>query len=435
MNEEVIKLIEEPIEKLYNSIMEKPLQVLNIFNDFFGEERVDMQGYSSLEEFKSWIYDAPISIYTPGLDEVKRSWIRSLIEQDYYEIRSITSLSKEQLEYFIKILLETRDYIAANKFNNIFILVHFPHVRITNENDRFVDINHLWAKVKVSCSGALKGTFTLNRSEYSLLHINSDYMHSHVRRIPIPDFTQFQRPCTGSGPINDTMNTLTRGYNEDIWNLFCLELSKYVTVESIEGVPYHYLESLGKSNTGIIDNRYRTVLQPSYYGRHCTLSNLNEFIKYFISLKKLKFNYVNGSYSIGMPFIDYIILISNAFIEWYNEQFNTSKIKATFKDLKNDRLLKEVIISNGIIYDNSVKINRDDYLRFIGNTVCTFKGEKITLNITDTDNIPKENKNIILNVDVALYILTIALKILNCRYGRNKERCTDNQSSTKVRYI
>ena len=40
--------------------MEKPLQVLNIFNDLFGEERVDMQGYSSLEEFKSWIYDAPI---------------------------------------------------------------------------------------------------------------------------------------------------------------------------------------------------------------------------------------------------------------------------------------------------------------------------------------------------------------------------------------
>ena len=431
MNEEVIKLIEEPIEKLYNSIMEKPLQVLNIFNDFFGEERVDMQGYSSLEEFKSWIYDAPISIYPLGLDEVKRSWI----EQNNCEMRSITSLSKEQLEYFIKILPETRDYIAANKFNNIFILVHFPHVRITNENDRFVDINHLWAKVKVSCSGALKETFTLNRSEYSLLHINSNYMHSHVRSIPIPDFTQFKRPCTGSGPINDTMNTLTRGYNEDIWNLFCLELSKYVTVESIAGVPYHHLESLGKSNTGIIDNRYRTVLKPSYYGRHCTLSNLNEFIKYFISLKKLKFNYVNGSYSIGMPFIDYIILISNAFIEWYNEQFNTSKIKATFKDLKNDRLLKEVIISNGIIYDNSVKINRDDYLSFIGNAVCTFKGKEITLNITGTDKIPKENKNIILNVDVALYILTIVLKILNYRYGRNKEKCTDNQSSTKVRYI
>ena len=136
-----------------------------------------------------------------------------------------------------------------------------------------------------------------------------------------------------------------------------------------------------------------------------------------------------------MPFIDYIILISNAFIEWYNEQFNTSKIKATFEDLKNDRFLKEVIISNGIIYDNSAKINRDSYLRFIGNTVCTFKGEKITLNITDTDKIPKENKNIILNVNVALYILTIALRILNYRYGRNKERCTDNQPSTKVRYI
>ena len=112
MNEEVIKLIEEPIEKLYNSIMEKSLQVLNIFNDFFGEERVDMQGYSSLEEFKSWIYDAPISIYTLGLDEVKGS----LIEQDYYEMRSITSLSKEQLEYnIVYIIRKSKDLKEAEE--------------------------------------------------------------------------------------------------------------------------------------------------------------------------------------------------------------------------------------------------------------------------------------------------------------------------------
>ena len=36
MSGETIKLIEEKIEELYNSLMDKPLRVLGIFNDFFG---------------------------------------------------------------------------------------------------------------------------------------------------------------------------------------------------------------------------------------------------------------------------------------------------------------------------------------------------------------------------------------------------------------
>ena len=45
MSGEPIKLIEEKIEELYNSLMAKPLQVLGIFNEFFEEDKVDMQGY------------------------------------------------------------------------------------------------------------------------------------------------------------------------------------------------------------------------------------------------------------------------------------------------------------------------------------------------------------------------------------------------------
>ena len=60
MNKERIKTIEKQIEELYNTIMEKPLRVLEIFNDFFGEDRVDMQGYWSLDKFKAWINIEPI---------------------------------------------------------------------------------------------------------------------------------------------------------------------------------------------------------------------------------------------------------------------------------------------------------------------------------------------------------------------------------------
>ena len=175
MSGKTIKLIEERIEELYNSLMDRPLRVLSIFNDFFGEDKVDMQGYWSLDKFKSWMNIELLSTYIPDGNIV------SMSRDDWsmYKTWTITDLPGDQVEKVVNVLTDNRvkERIGDAKFNNIFILVHFPHVRVTNEHDRFVDINHLWAKVKVMYNGTLNGGFTLNRSEYTLLHIRSDYMH------------------------------------------------------------------------------------------------------------------------------------------------------------------------------------------------------------------------------------------------------------------
>lgn len=70
MSGETIKLIEEKIEELYNSLMDRPFRVLRIFNDFFGEDKVDMQGYWSLDKFKSWLKIASLATYIPDGDIV-----------------------------------------------------------------------------------------------------------------------------------------------------------------------------------------------------------------------------------------------------------------------------------------------------------------------------------------------------------------------------
>ena len=162
MSEEAIKLIEEKIEELYNSLMDKPLQVLGIFNDFFGEDKVDMQGYLSLEKFKAWMDIEPLSTYI--LDGNAVSMNRN--DWNMYKTQAITDLPEDQVKKVINTLTDTtvKSRIGYTKFHNIFILVHFPHVRVTNEYDRFVDINHLWAKIKVMYDGTLIGGFKLNRS-------------------------------------------------------------------------------------------------------------------------------------------------------------------------------------------------------------------------------------------------------------------------------
>lgn len=433
MSGETIKLIEEKIEELYNSLMDKPLRVLGIFNDFFGEDKVDMQGYWGLDKFKSWMNIEPLSTYIPDGDIVstnRNDW-------SMYETQAITDLPGDQVEKVVNVLTDNRvkERIGNAKFNGIFILVHFPHVRVTNEHDRFVDINHLWAKVKVMYNGTLNGGFTLNRSEYTLLHIRSNYMHSHIRSIPTNDFTKFQNPCTGSGPINGTISALNRDYDEDMWNMFCLELSKYVTVESVAGVPYNYLEKLGTYDMEVGIDRFITYLSPNHYRGALTPSKFKEFVRYFINSKKLKFNYINGSYSIGMSLIEFIVLISNEFIKWYNDQFNKNELITKFVDLKILGILRECIIDNGKIYYDRNRNNVNSYAQYIGKKVCVFKGKEITVDITDIVEVRNENKSIILDTQTALYILTTILKVLNYRYGRNKATHEGNQLGTEVRYL
>lgn len=433
MSGETIKLIEEKIEELYNSLMDKPLRVLSIFNDFFGEDKVDMQGYWSLDKFKSWMNIEPLSAYIHNGDIVGMS----SNDWSMYDTWSITDLPKDWAEKVVNVLtsVAVKKRIGSAKFNDIFILVHFPHVRVTNEHDKFVDINHLWAKVKVMYNGTMNGGFTLNRSEYTMLHISSRYMHSHVSSIPINDFTKFQSPCTGSGPIRDTISALNRDYDEDTWNMFCLELSKYVTVESVAGRPYNYLEKLGTNDMEVGVDRFTTYLSPNYYGSVITPDKFKEFVRYFINSKKLKFNYVNGSYSIGMSLIEFIVLISNEFIEWYNDQFNKEELTAKFADLKRHDILRECIIDNGKIYYDGGRNNVNRYAQYIGKKVCVFKGREVTVDITDIAEVRNENKSIILDTQTALYILTTILKVLNYRYGRNKATHEGNQLGTEVRYL
>lgn len=429
MSEENIKQFNESVHSLYNAIMDKPLQVLGIFNDFFGVDKVDMQGACSEDRLRSWLEAEPVSSYL---------YSNKLGSWGIYSDKSIIELPQSGFEEALSSLFHdyTIHNIIRGKFDHIFILVHFPHVRITNEHDRYVDINHLWAKIKITYKGTMNGGFALNRSEYQASHFMSDYMHSHVAHIPKSDLTEFQSPCTGEGPINSTISSLNRGFDSDLWQLFCLELSKYVTVESIAGTPYNYLERIGTGNMNIGISSFTVFNAYEYWNISIgSQDKLKEFVKYFVQGNHLKFNFVNGFYSIGMSFIEFMVLISNEFIKWYNGQFNDKKVVATFEDLKRSHIVRECIISNGKIYYNNSRNDANSLASYVGRKVCTFKGVDITLSITGVSEVNNENKSIILDPQTALFILNQILKVLNYRYGRKTATHTEHQVSTEVRYL
>lgn len=380
------KIIDK-ITSIYNRIMEKPNIIYNIFKDFYGEKYVDMQNFLSLEDYTTY---------------VKREFLESTI-------------------------LDTKtDLLGYRKFQNINILVRFPEVRVTNENDKYIDIWELYAKIYFNCFGLMTNSFVLNRSEYDVFQFRNLYLHSHVPGISHTHLADFQPPCLGQGPIRATISSLFADFDELRWQLFCFELSKYVEVESLSGGPYKKLESLGSNSMRRGEGDWYMNTSNVVPAFTCLPKDkIKEFVEWLIKKKKFVFDYYNGSYNIGMSYINWRVFISNEFIEWYNIQFKEGHVTATYEDLLDRDLLKKGIISNNFIYyDSQYSVN--NLTKYVGQKICTFKGKDVTLVIRDLEKEKTErNFSNFLNPLLAEYIYKCILKVLNYKHGRYNTQKTE----------
>lgn len=359
--------------------MEKPRRILEIFSDYFGEDKVDMQGFRTKEEF--------------------------------CEYKS----------------LERNDTDAISLPNGIFILVWFPQVRVTNEYNKSVDIQDLYAKVIINTEGQLIGKFYLNRATYPLSHMRVGYMHSHVPGINVHDFSKFLTPCTGDGPINVTIGGLNREFDEDVWQLFCSELEDFTQVESIAGVPYRRLENIGANLSYDVTQKffyvargfYGKVARPLYEHRGVDLGIIPDFTRYLLKNVSLPMEYSNGTYCLGMSYYDATILISNKFIEWFNLEDNPYRRLYNFQYLKDMDILREYIIADGKIYIIVTTGDSSSYMNYEGKLVCKFKGKEIKLHINES--IPSEQHSATLLQECVIKDIVSAIcKVVNLRYGRKE---------------
>lgn len=365
------------LEDIYNQIVYYPNKIYEIFCDFFGEEYVDLQN----------IYDKNSLCST----------IRDYCNNDIEKLKNN--------KYF---------YIDNHKHLHSYpyILVWFPKLKITNEYDESVEIEDFWAKVEITYTGKMRWQFKLNRSTYFKSHILAGYQHSHVNGID--HNLNFSGCCLGTGPIKNTIHSLNMDYDESLWQLFCFELNKYVQTESIAGVPYRKMSN-------IKNMEYTNKINSFYYINDYDLiyyDDLKEiifsFTKYFLNKKKLKFNYFNNSYGLGMSFLEYMLTISNYFIEWYNEEIRQGNVNISPSYLYDKNVLQKVSITNNSIYTIRNSNNTNSLLNKLGTKMFTFKGKDIVLNIIDDSEI--ENYNTILNIDIATAILNSVLKTLNYNY-------------------
>lgn len=415
--------LEEQILNVMHDKFKLTYQIKEIFEGYYGADKIDIQ----------------VCPDRTNPTRVNISWEKFMLDKicdvmlNRYKITAASNLSREDMN----IADNTIRYVVDHAVNGVLltVIVYFPRVRIENEHKRWHMIEKLFVSVPFfPITGHLHSRFYYTRSKYTIREVIGNYMHSHVSGTNLSNPASFLNVCTGSGPINGTMHRLENEFNEELWTLFCWELDKAVHVESLAGGPYMFLERIGDSN-GQYETHVANLNILKYdvvrFSARCRRI-INDFLKEFLREKRLKFKYVNHNYVLGMLYKDYVMEISNSFIEWVNNHIcsqtycnstdDVERQQLTFNNLVGYyRMISKVVVKGDKIYEVNENVNNNS-TRYRGRYVLNFKGNEQNLEIIGSTD--EGNDSYVLNADICNYILDRILKFVNRNYGKNKIETT-----------
>lgn len=321
-------------------------------------------------------------------------YIRKIKEilDDYFgeEYVSIPVLEEDSDEYFPKIIRNC-NYTTAEEIlggvNRAFdVIIYYPKVTVTNEYNHSVDITDVYIGLEIDILGQLETTFTLLRTSYTSDQLNVGYCHSHVPRVNPDNIFNWHHPCLGNGPIKNTITSLIKGFDEELWKLFCVELNSYIHTESISGGPYIRLSSVGgasySSLTPVIFDSNSSNICGSVFPNRIII----EFIKYFIKNNTIKFNYTDSHYGLGYSNRDKAVILSYEFMKFFtenNELFISDRQGFDIeKCIESELLYKIYMNENSEICTNySTLPTAENYQSLNNQNVLKFKNQWVKSNL------------------------------------------------------
>ena len=119
-----------------------------------------------------------------------------------------------------------------------------------------------------------------------------------------------------------------------------------------------------------------------------------------------------------MSYFDYMIDISNAFIDYFNSNFTDKELvhKCT-----RDHIIYNIVSAGNKFYEASGSRSLPDVSRYVGKKVCDFHGHEVTLSITDGSDYNPQ-KTTVFNHWIAMFILNNILRIVNYHYKNDYSR-------------
>ena len=399
------------IEELRHDVLDKAEDVYEIFRDFFGDDFVDLQKDGRTLHNEDLL---------PGGFTI--------------EDLSTTDIPHGHIEE-LKRALDT----------TLSIVVWWPEVTVTNEHNKSIVIWDLFAKIGINTLGTIpyeQPGFLLKRSTYNTSQLLSGYFHSHIPHTYAnrENLIEWKSPCLGRGPIRGTIMSLKSDYNDTMWMLFCQELSMYVTVESLRGVPYKRLEDVGNlsENSQYSDYHYMranirvfSLHAPTNTSHDAFVAWLKEFTRYYLNNNHLSIGYDGEKFDINMPFFNFIIDISNACIKFLNLTSDQLKVSKFFAG---GVLLKARI--SGTTISTQPRSSSTNINDVIGINILTFKDTAKNLRVLEDEVSAEQSESVLLDCEIAQYILKNILKVINYRYkNEHTNRRQENSAQTYQRVL
>jgi len=321
----------------------------------------------------------------------------------YYYLLTIMSENIEKLkEILYDYYGEDRVDIVPNS-TDYDIIVWFPVVTVTNEYGENTTVRDLFIKFSVTNDGKMRILPKMGRSTFTTDEYNSGYRHSHCGEgVPVGS-NDYGHLCFGTGPINSTMSSLALSFDEGLWTLFCGELDLYTKTESVAGVPYKRLSTIGagyKANLRIICSMGKSFTP-----------NASDILlyKWLVEKYDIPVVYNKGRYKIAMSDIDFMLLVSKAAFD-YDDKHYTGQ----WHSISHRYILKNgELYTTGRVSSISPGVHDDIYI--------TFKGENKPLVITASGS---ENISYVSVIDTSIisWIYSIITQLVNYKYGEQKQQ-------------
>lgn len=369
-------------------IPRKVYEIYSIAKRYYGEDRVELSvGYDSYNES---MYVGMVNIHIP-----------SQPTEEYIENPTIDGM--------------------VDGFASVYaILIYFPEVTVSNEANQSTVIKDLFIRIPLNNDGTIAAPFRLLRSTYTNEELAVGYMHSHCHTLNKTHPENWDIPCLGTGPLRTTMSLLmSDGFDEQRYTLFFWELDKFTQVESLSGIPYIKLQSIGISN----DSRAKVKM----VNTKVTLSNderetLTAFIKSYMKTNLFRMTIADGKVVLGMPFIEWLVSFTKYYKKW--------KIMTSSLGIGNlDHKMSNYFIRDNILYQNP---HRENWERRVGTPIVKFKGREFKFNIVQstTEIIGTQ----LFNIGFAIFILNQILTYINyCYDGKNTKYSPERTSDTDLK--
>ena len=417
--------IDSFFETAFKDFVGKFPQVYDAFHHYYGEERISPiiiisnteTGLKSInlnaEEYKKLFleFEWKTAIDTCIVNKVGNNLVLSKLYNFIENIK--TNSIEEHTEKIINDFIKMCTLILRQKYDKLGILTHFPKVTITNEHNNSVDIFDMYALTSVNFNATMSSKqVKFCKSTYTKAQYNSRYIHSHIKALSVTEIKKFKYSCLGSGPLSRTIPALSLDVNLDLWPLFCFELDKYLEVESITGGPYIRMSAISNKKPTNIYHKFNSFISitdyPLLIDNHTRL--IKGFIEYLINQKVLNIVFAIDSYKFGHSFKDISIIISNAFIDYFNNVFEQD-----IDNLISAEEIERYYFSKVLFDNNKITYVKDVNISDINNNnlLFMFKNNPVYLKIVEETPEDLNNSSMLLHFDILNSIVINFLNVIN----------------------